>query len=104
MTAGQLVGDPKQSITGAASLMDANEGDVSFFGDARYLALLRKTRASAIFVPADFSEQIPQAQIRVANPAKAFEQLVLKLVPEPIRFAPGIHPTAIIDPSAKIGE
>jgi UDP-3-O-[3-hydroxymyristoyl] glucosamine N-acyltransferase len=104
LTGGELIGDPEQAIKGAASLMEADEGDVSFFGDVRYLALLRKTRASAVFVPADFSETITPAQIRVANPAKAFEQLVLKLVPEPVHFAPGIHASAVVDASARIGE
>jgi UDP-3-O-[3-hydroxymyristoyl] glucosamine N-acyltransferase len=104
MTAGELVGDPEQVIKRAASLIEADEGDITFFGDARYLALLRKTRASAVFLPADFSESIPQAQIRVPNPAKAFETLVLRLAPEPIRLVPGIHPTAVIDPSAKLAE
>ena len=99
---GEVVGNPDISIKRAASLLEADEGDVSFFGDPRYVALLRKTRASAVFVPSDFAEKIPQAQIRVANPAKAFEQLVRKLAPDPVHFAPGIHPTAVVDPSARI--
>jgi UDP-3-O-[3-hydroxymyristoyl] glucosamine N-acyltransferase len=104
MTAGELVGDPKLPVKGVASLMEAAEGDISFFGDIRYLIPLRKSRASAVFVPADFSESIPQARIHVANPAKAFEQVVLKLAPEPVRFKPGIHPSALVDPSAKRGK
>ena len=100
---GQLSGDSKIDITGAASLAEATEGEVSFFGDARYLNQLRKTRASAVFVPLEFKEQIAPAQIRVANPAKAFQQIVLKFAPEPVTFAPGVHPTAIVDPTAKLG-
>src|SRR6185436_2617963 len=46
---------------------------------------------------------IAPAQIRVADPSKAFEQVVLKLAPKPIVFAPGVHPTAIVDPTAKLG-
>src|SRR4051812_25619844 len=42
MSDGELVGDPEQVIKRAASLIEADEGDISFFGDARYLALLRK--------------------------------------------------------------
>lgn len=96
-------GDPAQQIVGAASLSEAVPGEVTFYSDPRYLARLHKTRASAIFVPVDFSGQTAAAQIRVANPSKAFEQVVLKLAPKPIEFAPGIHPTAIVDPTAKIG-
>jgi UDP-3-O-[3-hydroxymyristoyl] glucosamine N-acyltransferase len=103
LAGGELLGDPAQKITGAASLAEAIDGEVSFFGNPKYIAQLRKTRASAVFVPIDFSEQIAAAQIRVANPAKAFEQVVLKLAPKPITFAPGIHLSVIVDQSAKLG-
>jgi UDP-3-O-[3-hydroxymyristoyl] glucosamine N-acyltransferase len=104
MSGGELAGDPGLKITGAASLAEATSGEISFFSNRKYVGLLRKTCASAVFVPPDFAEPIAAAQIRVANPAKAFEQLVLKLTPQPITFAPGIHPSAIVDPSAQIGE
>jgi UDP-3-O-[3-hydroxymyristoyl] glucosamine N-acyltransferase len=104
MSGGNLVGDPELKITGAASLAEAAPGEISFFVDRKYIGLLRKTRASAVFVPVDFAEKTSAAQIRVPKPAKAFEQLVLKLAPKPVTFVPGIHPSAIVDPSATLGE
>lgn len=104
MSGGELSGDPGLKITGAASLGEATAGEISFFSNRKYVGLLRKTRASAIFVLPDFAEPISAAQIRVSNPTRAFEQVVLKLAPKPITFAPGIHPSAIVDPSAQIGE
>ena len=104
MSGGELVGDPALKITSAASLVEATTGEISFFANRKYVGLLCKTRASAVFVPPDFAEPISAAQVRVANPAKAFEQVVLKLAPKPITFAPGVHPTAIVDPSAQLGE
>ena len=101
---GELVGDPALQITGAASLSEATPGEISFFADRKYIGLLRKTRASAIFVPPDFSEPINAAQVRVSNPTKAFEQIVLKFAPKPVTFAPGIHPSAVVDPSAQLGD
>lgn len=103
MCGGQLTGDPAQVISGAASLMEAAAGEISFFADPRYVPLLRKTQASAVFVPADFSEKIAAAQIRVANPAKAFEQVVQRLAPEPVQFEPGVHASAIVHGTAKLG-
>ncbi|HJT45888.1 MAG TPA: UDP-3-O-(3-hydroxymyristoyl)glucosamine N-acyltransferase [Chthoniobacterales bacterium] len=100
---GKLIGYPNTEITGVASLAEAGPGDMTFYGDPRYAAQLRRTRASAVFVPADFHDSIPIAQIRVANPSRAFEQVVLKLAPKPIQFAPGVHPTAVLDPGAKLG-
>lgn len=129
MSGGELVGDPKLMITGAASLAEASSGEISFFAitlpqqahrlgtassdvathydrllSRKYAGLLRKTRASAVFVPLDFADPISAAQIRVSNPTKAFEEVVLKFAPKPITFEPGIHPSAIVDPNARFGE
>jgi UDP-3-O-[3-hydroxymyristoyl] glucosamine N-acyltransferase len=104
MSGGELTGDPALKITGAASLAEATAGEISFFSNRKYVGLLRKTRASAIFVPPDFAEPISAAQIRVPNPAKAFEQVMLKLAPKSITFVLGVHPSAIVDSSAQLGE
>ncbi|HEU5246284.1 MAG TPA: UDP-3-O-(3-hydroxymyristoyl)glucosamine N-acyltransferase [Candidatus Udaeobacter sp.] len=104
MSGGELVGDPKLKITGAASLAEATSGEISFFANRKYVSLLRKTRASAVFVPADFLEPLAAAQVRVSNPTKAFEQVVLKFAPKRITFAPGIHPSAIVGSSVRLGE
>lgn len=104
LSGGELVGDPTLKISGAASLSEAEQGEITFFTDRKYIGWVRKTRASAIFVPPDFAEPINAAQIRVSNPTKAFEQVVLKFAPKPITFAPGIHPTAIVDPGAQLGD
>src|SRR5256714_14365701 len=104
MCGGELVGEPALKITGAASLAEATPGEISFFANRKYVGLLRKTRASAVFVPPDFAEPINAAQIRVSNPTKAFEQVVLRFAPKSIAFAPGIHPSAVVDASAQLGQ
>ena len=104
LSGAELIGDPKLQITGAASLGEATPGEISFFANRKYIGLLRKTRASAIFVPPDFAEPINAAQVRVSNPTKAFEQVLLKFAPSTVTFAPGIHSTAIVDPSVQLGE
>ena len=70
MSDGDLVGDPALKITGAASLGEAVAGEITFYSDPRYGPLLRKTRASAVFVPRDFVESIATPQIRVCHPNK----------------------------------
>ncbi len=104
MSDGELIGDPALQITGAASLSEAIPGEISFFANRKYSGLLRKTRASAIFVPPNFTELINAAQVRVSNPTKAFEQVVIKFAPKPVTFAPGIHPSAVVDPSTQLGK
>ncbi|CAN5579605.1 UDP-3-O-(3-hydroxymyristoyl)glucosamine N-acyltransferase [soil metagenome] len=104
MSAGELRGDASLTIDGVASLAEATPGEITFYGNPRYLAAFRKTRASAAFVPRDFDEQIVPAQIQVANPTRAFEQVVLKFAPQPIAHPPGIHPTAVVASEASLGE
>jgi len=104
MAQGELIGDPALVVTGAASLPEATPGEISFFNNPKYMPLLRATKASAVFVPADFCESIEPAQIRVADPTKAFQNVVLKLAPKPIRFAPGVHPSAVVAADVKLGE
>jgi len=104
LSGGKLEGDPETKITGAASLAEATVHEVSFFNNPRYLAQLRKTRAAAVIVSGDFSEQIEAAVIRTPDPAKAFGQVVTRFAPPPIKFAPGIHPSAVIHPRAKLGD
>ena len=100
---GELTGDPAVVITGVASLAEAAQGEITFFAHPKYLSALRRTAASAVFVPMDFLEAIPSARIRVANPEKAFEQIALKFAPPPVHYEPGIHASAVIAADAKLG-
>jgi UDP-3-O-[3-hydroxymyristoyl] glucosamine N-acyltransferase len=104
MSGGKIDGDPSLTITGAASLAEANRSEVTFYGNPRYLAAFRTTGAGAAFVPEGFTEQIVPGQIRVANPSKAFEQVVLRFAPAPIEFPAEIHPTAVIAEDVSLGE
>jgi UDP-3-O-[3-hydroxymyristoyl] glucosamine N-acyltransferase len=100
---GELLGDASLEITGAASLAEAARGEVSFFANPKYVAQLRRTQASAVFVPADYQGKTDAAQIRVAHPIKAFEQVAMRFAPEPVQFRAGVHPSAVVDPSATLG-
>ncbi len=104
MCGGIVSGDGDVTISGVASVAEATSGEITFYGNPRYLAAFRRTRASAAFVPEDFEEQTVGAQIRVADPTKAFEQAVFKFAPQPITFPAGIHPTAVLAPGTSLGE
>ena len=91
------------NITGAASIADAGEQDVTFFGNAKYLQALKTSRAACVLVPEGFQEAIPSIPILVANPAEAFSRLLARLAPPPIVFAPGIHATAVIGEGVQLG-
>jgi UDP-3-O-[3-hydroxymyristoyl] glucosamine N-acyltransferase len=91
-------------ISSVASLADANPGDISFFGNPKYIGALRKSRATAALVPTSFNEEVPPLCIRVDNPAEAFASILPLFVPEPIVPARGIHPSAVIAEGVVIGE
>jgi UDP-3-O-[3-hydroxymyristoyl] glucosamine N-acyltransferase len=94
--------DPAANVSGVASLQEAQPGDITFFGNAKYLPALRRTRATAALVPRDFAEELPVVLLRVDDPSLAFAQVVAHFTPPPVTFAPGIHPTAVVAPSAEI--
>ena len=95
--------DAETRLTGFGALRDAGPGDFSFFGNERYLPDLRQTKASAVLVPMGFAESIPGvALVRVENPSAAFAELVKRFLPPPRVFQPGIHPAAIVDPTAQL--
>lgn len=95
-----LSGNPASEVTGFASLKEAVSGDLSFFHDTRYADLLLKTKASAVLVAAGLTDLPPQAAcIAVADPSRSFELIVETYGFQPAPFTPGVHPSAVIDPS-----
>ncbi len=96
--------DESTSVFGGAAIAEAGDGHFTFFGNAKYLPALKVCRATAALVPVDFTDEIPPIAIRVENPSIAFAQLLEFFAPAPIRFAPGIHPSAIIGAGVVIAE
>jgi len=97
-------GIEETEITGVASLGEAREGDLSFYGNPRYLSQLRTTKATAVIVAENFSEEVGPVLLRCANPSAAFASAVAAFAPPEIIPARGIHPTAFVDGSVTLGE
>ncbi|MBS1839915.1 MAG: UDP-3-O-(3-hydroxymyristoyl)glucosamine N-acyltransferase [Acidobacteria bacterium] len=94
-------------ITGVAGLEEAQPGQIAFLANKRYTPLLRTTRASAVFVDDKVSVsrdpgQALLALVRSNNPYLAFAR-ALELFYQAPTYTPGIHPSAVIAASAKIG-
>jgi UDP-3-O-[3-hydroxymyristoyl] glucosamine N-acyltransferase len=88
-----------------ASLDTAGERDVTFLDNLKYLPAFTATRAGAAFVQPAYAERAPKglALLLTSAPYKAFALAAQAFYPEP-EVKPGIHPSAIIDPTARIGE
>ena len=99
------VGSPEVVITGVASLAEAGEGEITFFGNPKYLAALRRSRAAAILVPREFppTAEFSCALIAVDNPSLAFAGLVERFTPPPVVDAPGVAPTALVGRDVQLG-
>jgi UDP-3-O-[3-hydroxymyristoyl] glucosamine N-acyltransferase len=98
----ELRGDASLEVTGVKGLEEAGPTEVTFVANPRYASLARSTRAAAVLVEPEFQE-IDAATLRIKNPYLAFSH-ALGLFYQPPVYAPGVHPTAVIDPSAEIGE
>src|SRR6476620_350676 len=95
-------GSPDINITGVKGIEEAATGDITFVANPKYGSAAKTTRASAIIVSEDFPS-VPVAMLRSKNPYLAFARAI-ELFYQPPRYSPGIHPTAIVAPSAKIGK
>jgi len=98
----ELSGDGTIEVTGVRGIDEASPSEITFIANPKYASSARSTKAAAILVEPDFPE-IATATLRVANPYFAFSR-ALGIFYQPPRYAPGIHPTAVIDPTAIIGD
>jgi len=94
-------GSPELNITGVAGIEQARPGQITFLANPRYAGAARTTKASAIIVADDFPA-LDVPMLRSKNPYLAFARSI-EMFYQPPQYAPGIHPTAIIHASAKLG-
>ena len=104
----RLEGSPEIEIRGVAGIEHAEAGQITFLANRRYFPLLKTTRASAVLVEEGISlERVAStpglAALRSANPYLAFAHAIELFYQAP-RYAPGVHATAIVAKSARIGE
>ena len=88
-------------ITGVAGIEEAAAGQITFVANPKYATAARSTRASAVIVGTDFPP-IDRPMLRHGNPYLAFARTIDLFHRQPAR-SPGVHKTAVIHPSAKIG-
>jgi UDP-3-O-[3-hydroxymyristoyl] glucosamine N-acyltransferase len=96
------------AITGVAAVDEAQTGQLSYIEGEAVAAKIATTQATALILPADATLQAAAAArglawISVSNPRLAFAQAIA-LFYQPFRPTPGIHPTAVIDPTVHLGQ
>lgn len=100
---GEVVGDGDIVVTGVCGIREAEEGDLTFVANEKYVPLIRQTRASAIITSRDV-KSAPKPIIRTDNPDLAFAKMISLLAPNEVTHPKGIHPTVLIGKGVKLGE
>src|SRR5580704_11129000 len=97
----ELRGDGELEVTGVKGIEEAGPTEITFVANPRYAGLARKTRAAAVLVEPEFPE-LEAATLRLKNPYHAFSRALAMFYQAP-KYPAGIHPTAVVDPTAEIG-
>jgi len=97
-----LVGDPELLVDAILPLEFAGPQHLSFFANAKYLEAARSTRAGALIACEPFTGS-PKNLLLHPDPYLAAAKIA-QLFHPPLRKTPGIHPSAVIAASAKLGE
>jgi UDP-3-O-[3-hydroxymyristoyl] glucosamine N-acyltransferase len=102
---GEIVGATTQNITASEQLEAATNTEISFIGNKKYEKLWATSNACVAVVNQDISIEPGdnRAFIKVKNADLAMSQVLQMFAPPPPVFAVNIHPTAVIDASANIG-
>ncbi len=98
-------GDGALLLKDVAPLDSAGPEHLTFLDNAKYVDALRRTRAGAAFVHPDRAGEAPPGLTLLVTPApyRAYAVAAQAFYPEPLPV-PGIAPSAVVDPSARIGE
>jgi len=93
---------PETEITALAGIEQAGPGHLTFVSNPKYNAAAKSTQASAVIVAENFPA-IAAGMLRSKNPYLAWAKAI-ELFYQPPPYAPGIHPTAVVHKTAKLGK
>jgi UDP-3-O-[3-hydroxymyristoyl] glucosamine N-acyltransferase len=99
---GTAIGDPGRRIEGVQTLEEAGREHLSFYHNRRYLQAARASKAGALLV-ADAAPFEGRDLLVCKDPYAALAR-ILQLFHPADRPSAGIHPSAVVAASAKIGE
>lgn len=102
---GRVDGDENAKVSDFAKIEEAKAGKLTFLSNKKYTHYIYTTEASIVLVDDDFVAEQPvkSTLIRVPNSYEALATL-LKLAADLMPRKSGIHPTAVVPESSKIGD
>jgi UDP-3-O-[3-hydroxymyristoyl] glucosamine N-acyltransferase len=100
---GKVEGPADTKVSSVAlSPLAAQEGDLALVFDPKLIRRIGEIKATAVIVPEGVKTDIPK--IVVQRPMLALQKMLSAIAPKRFYPAPGIHPTAVVDPSVELGE
>lgn len=99
----RVAGNGDRRVNGVATLQGAESSDVTFLANPRYRRYLAETRAGAVVVSEEYVDSLTTDGLVHENPYATFARVAALLSPER-RPEPGVHPTAVVDPRARLGD
>lgn len=92
-------------ISGVVGIENAVPGQITFISNRKYASLAKTTQASAVIVTEEFPglPTVSTAALRIKNPYLAFAKAIELFYQAP-KYPAGVHPTAVIDASARLGK
>jgi UDP-3-O-[3-hydroxymyristoyl] glucosamine N-acyltransferase len=102
---GIIVGNTTKMISGPEQLEYANDTQISFIGNKKYITLWEKSKACAAIINEDIVLEPGdnRALIKVKNADLAMAELLEMFVGATPVFDTDIHPSAVLHATAKIG-
>lgn len=106
ITGGRICGDAERTVNGIAGLKDAQSNQLSFVGSKKFEEQFEQANAGIILVCPDFAnaDASNRTLIICDNVDMAFAKMAALYAEEAPAAVPGVHPSAVVDPSAKLGE
>ncbi len=99
---GEVIGDADTVITGISGIKEAEEGDLAFLANPKYLHLMDTTKAAAVITSREITDA-SKPIIRTDNPSLAFAKIISILMPAEQQYPSGIHPMAVVGKNVKLG-
>ncbi|GAA0321055.1 UDP-3-O-(3-hydroxymyristoyl)glucosamine N-acyltransferase [Psychrobacter aestuarii] len=91
-------------LAGVGSLSDADDTQLSFLADPRYVDKLGQTKAGCVLVTERYQAAVPASSIALVVPTPYLAYASASQLFAPSENSAYIHPTAVIDERAVIGE
>jgi len=100
---GRIAGDPATLIRQVGSLEEAGAGEIAFLVSPKHKGKLAATRAAAVILSPATEKLTARPRIVCDNPYAYYARVSQMFNPLTLQ-PPGVHPSAVVAPGARLGE